>query len=312
MARQIDAPATAKPAPIPRPEPKPALALRPKRLTVTEIETLIRDPYAVYAKHVLRLQPLDALGAPADARTKGNVMHEALGRFIGEWTGPFDATAEAHLLEIGREVLREIEDQPDVHAVWSHRFRAIAHWLIGFEASRTGVEERHVEIKGALPVPMGSETFTLVGRADRVDLLSGDALAIYDFKTGTPQTTATVFADLTPQMTLEAAMAKRGAFEGIAAGRTVADLAWLAIGKCGRDEPYIPVAGKREKFTPDQLADRAYDMLAQLIAAYADAGRGYLSRARPMTERRPFVGDHDHLARIREWALVESEPELAG
>ena len=61
---------------------------------------------------------------------------------------------------------------------------------------------------------------TSSGRADRVDLVGDDGLAIYDFKTGTPQTDRTVFAGLTPQMTLEAAMAKRGAFAGVPAGRS--------------------------------------------------------------------------------------------
>ena len=42
-----------------RPEPKPPLAARPRQLSVTEIEHWLRDPYTIYAKHVLRLAPLD-------------------------------------------------------------------------------------------------------------------------------------------------------------------------------------------------------------------------------------------------------------
>src|SRR6185369_1630726 len=75
-ARLIDAPANARPQPVARPSPTPPLAARPSRLSVTEIETLIRDPYAVYAKHVLGLQPLDPLGAPPDVRVKGILIHD--------------------------------------------------------------------------------------------------------------------------------------------------------------------------------------------------------------------------------------------
>jgi len=89
----------------------------------------------------------------------------------------------------------------------------------------------------------------------------------------------------------------------------VRQLAWLAVGKCGRDEPYMSAVKKAE--TADDLADRAYDMLAGLIAAYADADRGYQSRTRPMMERTPYTGPYDHVARVREWALVESEEDLA-
>ena len=41
--------------PIKRPEPKPARDARPTSLSVTEIETWLRDPYSIYARHILRL-----------------------------------------------------------------------------------------------------------------------------------------------------------------------------------------------------------------------------------------------------------------
>src|SRR6185369_12958094 len=42
-------------APLP-PEPRPPVAARPRQLSVTQIETWIRDPYAIYASHILRLK----------------------------------------------------------------------------------------------------------------------------------------------------------------------------------------------------------------------------------------------------------------
>jgi ATP-dependent helicase/nuclease subunit B len=205
--------------------------------------------------------------------------------------------------------MKQVEDEPDVHAVWSLRFLAIARWMVAFEASRSGVEKRHVEIGGKLELPTAAGVFTLSGRADRIDLVNGDGLAIYDFKTGTPQTERTVFAGLTPQMTLEAAMAKRGGFDGIAAGRSVHELAWLAVGKCGRDEPYVSAVTRNQ--TADVLADRAYAMLVGLVEAFAHPDRGYVSRARPRMEGSRYFGDYDHLARVREWALVESAEDVA-
>ena len=77
-ARQLDRPAAA-PRPIARPEPKPPREARPSSLSVTEIETLLRDPYSIYARHVLRLRPLDAVDTPLGARDRGTVIHEAVG-----------------------------------------------------------------------------------------------------------------------------------------------------------------------------------------------------------------------------------------
>ena len=49
--------------------PTPPLAARPKRLSVTEIEHWLRDPYTIYAKHILQLSPLDAVDTPPGAAT---------------------------------------------------------------------------------------------------------------------------------------------------------------------------------------------------------------------------------------------------
>ncbi len=48
---------------IQRPQPRPPMALRPQRLSVTRIERLRRDPYAIFAEYVLKLAPLSPIGA---------------------------------------------------------------------------------------------------------------------------------------------------------------------------------------------------------------------------------------------------------
>ena len=310
LARALDR--AAETVPVKRPEPRPPLAARPAGLSITEIETLIRDPYAVYAKHVLRLQPLDPLGRVPDAGLRGTLLHEALGRFTGEWRGPYDAAAEARLLAIGAETLAAIADFPDVHAVWSIRFAAIARWLVAFEAARSAkVAARHAEISGTLDIPAGDGVFTLRGRADRVDVMADGSVAIYDYKTGTPQTDRSVFAGLTPQMTLEAAMVRHGGFEKISEGASVSELAWLAIGKVGRGEPYISAVTRKDKVTADGLAEQAIVMLAGLVGAFRRPGHPYASRLRPRMESTRYQSDYDHLARVREWALVESDEDIA-
>ena len=54
LARALNEPASVRP--IAKPRPRPPLAARPRQLSVTRIETLIRDPYAIYARHVLKLR----------------------------------------------------------------------------------------------------------------------------------------------------------------------------------------------------------------------------------------------------------------
>ena len=64
-----------------RPAPRPPRAARPKRLSVTEIEHWLRDPYTIYAKHVLRLAPLDEVDAAPGAAERGTVIHNVLREF---------------------------------------------------------------------------------------------------------------------------------------------------------------------------------------------------------------------------------------
>ncbi|HBB55632.1 MAG TPA: hypothetical protein DCZ49_05545, partial [Hyphomonadaceae bacterium] len=49
------------------PAPRPPAKARPRRLRVTDIETLIRDPFAIYARLILGL-PVREGPRPPDAR----------------------------------------------------------------------------------------------------------------------------------------------------------------------------------------------------------------------------------------------------
>ena len=88
---------------IPRPKPCPPLDLRPARLSVTRIETLRRDPYAIFAQYILELQPLDPLGLEMGAREMGLFLHEVLAAFTRiHPAGALPASAPALLLDMTR------------------------------------------------------------------------------------------------------------------------------------------------------------------------------------------------------------------
>jgi len=76
-----------------RPDPKPKAQLA--RLSVTEVETWLRDPYAVYAKHILHLKPLDPLEEEPGPRQRGIAVHKALEAFLTKHPGELPADAVA-------------------------------------------------------------------------------------------------------------------------------------------------------------------------------------------------------------------------
>ncbi len=80
-AARLDVPAATVPA-ARRPSPRPPAEARPAELSVTDVEKLVRDPYGIYAKRVLRLRRLDPPGRKPDALARGSAIHKALDDFV--------------------------------------------------------------------------------------------------------------------------------------------------------------------------------------------------------------------------------------
>lgn len=292
-----------------RPNPAPPLSARPRMLPVTDIETLIRDPYAIYAKRILKLRPVDGFGETPDFGTRGTLVHDVLADFVAIWTGPWDETAIAALIAFGRGRFSEaLAAYPEVHALWWPRFQALARFIVlEFEAKRAPLA-RHTEIEGSFEL---TDRFTLTGRADRVDVEKDGRVTIIDFKTGRAPTAAQIAAQLTPQLPLEAVIARHGGFSRLSGPREAAELVHVVLrGLEGRDEiesytGHAPRGG--DPVTLEQTIAEAEARLRGLVRAYADPNRGYLSRARPF--RKTDHGDYDHLARVSEWSIEDDGGE---
>ena len=169
-ARSLDAPALQKRSPCTRPEPKPPRAARPKSLSVTEIELWLRDPYSIYARHILRLRPLDPVDTPPGARDRGTVVHGAIGVFTERYKDALPDNALEELLRLGEEHFARLDDVPDAKAFWWPRFLRIAHWFAEFEsARRKDVARLDAEVRGTLEIPLPDGVFTLRARADRIE-----------------------------------------------------------------------------------------------------------------------------------------------
>ena len=308
LARTLDEAATVTPAQ--RPEPKPPFDARPRRLSVTEVEDLLRDPYTIYARHVLKLQPLDDIDAPIDAAARGTFIHDSIAEFdLAHKNGPLPADALSALLDIGKSHFAPLENFPEAKAFWWPRFERIAAWYVGFDAKRrAGAQSLSIEVGGKLPIDFGNDTFTLTVRADRIECLADERYAIIDYKTGAPPSDNQVSAGLSPQLTLEAAILKDGGFKGIPAGGSVAELLYVRLS--GGVEAGEERSVKFKDSTPDMKADEALAELTGVLAKFADPNSPYLSLRHPMWKN--HYGTYDHLARIKEWSLTGGLDEEAG
>ena len=307
LARALDAPAQV--APCKRPTPRPPRAARPKSLSVTEIEHWLRDPYTIYAKHILRLFPLDPVDTPPGVADRGNAIHGAIGEYTKTFAGRLPEDPLAELLAIGRKHFAALDDYPEARAFWWPRFVRIAQWFVAWDAERRRqAVSVHAEIHGEIQLPLGERTFRLHGIADRIEIFPDGRCAILDFKTGQTPTEPQVRSGLAPQLTLEAAILHNGGFPGIPAGSSTAELAYVQLR--GRDPAGELKSIAFKEGAPDDHADKALRRLTEVARRFEDEGTPYSSLVHPMW--RTHYGDYDHLARVKEWSLTGGEPEESG
>ena len=285
-ARLMDVPQGPR---LPRPRPTPPVETRPRRLSVTEIETWLRDPYAIYAKHVLRLRPLDALDEAIGPLERGTALHKALENFIAKYPQALPDDAVAQLVATADAVFAQAGIPRAALALWRPRFLGAARGFVEWERGRRGsISTSHLEKKGRLRLG----DFELTGVADRIDILTNGTAAILDYKTGAPPSKKQVAELLSPQLPLEAAMLAADGF---------------GIGKFTAEELiYVSLASENKARDPDYVEDpialttEAVAQLLRRIAWFNDAATPYRSRVRPF--RADSAGDYDHLARVREWS----------
>ncbi|MDA0662541.1 MAG: double-strand break repair protein AddB [Proteobacteria bacterium] len=280
--------------PILPPAPRPPLAARPRRLSVTQIEAWMRDPYTIYARHILKLRPLDPLDADPGAAERGTFIHDALDQFLREYPDTLPPDALDKLLAFGTAAFGDALVRPTVRAFWWPRFERIADWFVENEAVRRGeIRQAYSEAEGRLDMPAAYAPFALTAKADRIDRLADGSYEIIDYKTGAPPSNVEVGLGYAPQLALEAVILRGGGFTAVPEG----DVGKLAYWQLGGGEPPAtirPVGGDA-----GDLADAAEAGLMALIESFDNPDTPYAAVPRP--DRAPRFNDYAHLARLREW-----------
>lgn len=272
---------------------------------MTEIQTWLEDPYAIYARHVLRLRPLKPLEQATDAADYGSVVHRAMQVFLAEVGVHWPPDARERLLEAMDRALGEAGLRTALAEWWAPRLRRIADWVAAEEAERRRAMAPMsvaTEVGGewSLEVPRG---FILRGRADRIERRPDGSLAILDYKTGQPPSHRNVDEGQAPQLPLEAAMAAEGAFGENLRGSTAELTYWHLTGGFNPGDARTLFKGNAGVIAANAVT--AGTKLRDLIAAFDDERRAYLSQPHPA--RRPRFPDYAQLARVAEWGAAGGE-----
>jgi len=273
--------------PAPRPAPAPPVAARPRELPVTAIRTLIRNPYEIYARHMLGLRKLDPLHPGPDALLRGTVLHKVLETFTA--AAP-QSDPRAQLLRLSAEVLAREVPWPAARALWQARLARAAGPFLDWHFAQPG---RALMIEESGTFTLSDPAFRLKARPDRVDEWPDGEVHLIDYKTGAPPTQKQQKA-FDKQLLLEAMMAADGAFQALGE-REVARITYIGLG--------APLKLQATEISPDLLAGTRAEFAA-LIAAYLDAGRGFAARRMLFSLR--DTSDFDHLSRYGEWTEQDS------
>lgn len=272
-----------------RPAPQPPVSARPRTLSVSDIRTLVRDPFAIYAKHCLGLKPLGPLVPQADALLRGIAVHQVLEDFVKASLNDNRLLTSQAFLEIGKSVLQDAVPWPAAQALWLARLDRVSDWFVQGETDRqTHATPLLFEDRATAKLPLEDLGMTIKARADRIDENAAGEVTIYDYKTGKPPSKDQQ-KHFDRQLLIEAAMAEQGAFKALGHRRVLA-ARYIGMGTTPSvvDAPIL-----------EEAPDKVLAELRKLLRAYLDAEQGYTSRRAYLSER--DVGDYDLLARFGEW-----------
>lgn len=288
----IDAPDAHRPAA--RPEPAPPASARPKAISVTEVDRLKADPYAFYARRMLRLMPLDPVDADPSAAWRGTAVHDVLQKWFEEEDCRPDrlrARAEA--------MLADTRTHPLIRALWQPRLIEAIDWIASQLTENAAKNRRVLAVEQDGKIEIAG--VTLRGKFDRVDRLGDGSLAIVDYKTGQPPSTRAVKAGFSLQLGLLGLIAERGGFQGIAGEARCFEYWSLArnprTGGFGYvDSPVDPK--KRDPIPVEDFVSIAAREFSEAAAAWLTGDAPFTAKLVP--EYAPYA-EYDQLMRRDEW-----------
>ena len=309
-ARQLDAPGV--PERIGRPAPSPPIGDRPHGLFVTRVETLTRDPYAVWARDILKLYALQRPDEEVDVRVRGTAIHEAFEHFVLDHPRELPPDAAEVFKGLYLSALEKHGMPRESLARETALAAEAAAWVVEMEQRRRADGRAlHVEQTGRLDLEIAGRPFWIAAKADRIEATPEGVGHVLDYKTGAAPSKKMVQTGFSPQLTLTAAILARGGFGDIGP-LAPGELTYLQItGRipAGKEEVRASPDGDGEKvLNSAEAADAALAGLSELITAFSDPARGYASRTAPQFVKL-YGSDYDHLARVFEWSTSGEEGE---
>lgn len=271
----------------------PSIQHRPKSLTVSAIEMLMNDPYAYYARYILRLKRLNDIFDNVTAQSFGILLHEVLAQAVHlEISLGQDQYIEQFMEIYYRISIASIPNISLLNTLWEEKFKRIAIWLF-YNESQNINDRKFVHTEIAICTHIGD--LEIRARVDRLDIMDDGRVKIIDYKTGIIPSNMAVCKGLSPQLPLEGI---------ILLNSNAASLGIDKIVKSDLEFYYIELHGRQNIGNNHAIyfdLELAHSSLLKLLTKYWKNGEPFVGSIRHI----PMAADYKHLSRTQEWAAEE-------
>lgn len=258
----------------------------PTKISATNLEMLIRNPFGFKAKNLLGLRKLDNVFDDKLLSKFGNFIHQIIEQYCIEYNADI-IDKHKFMMDIGHKIiLNHFKDDSQVNLFWP-KMQAIAHDFIDFDEERR-IESIKVcpEIYGEITIAFKNQEVTITAIADRIDIRKDGSIHILDYKTGSLPTKSDVESGISVQMIIEAIIAYESGFKEISGFPE--ELIYVKIASTA---PYIST--QTIKMDKETLLKHKEGLIK--ILSFYDEGGEYLVNY--SSKYSPTYDDYKHLAR---------------
>jgi ATP-dependent helicase/nuclease subunit B len=203
----------------------------PKELAPSNFEMLLRNPYAFYAKKILKLKKLDPVGKEPDAALFGTIVHEIFDRY-NKYISKYPNNDKNKIIQnITSDVLLRYSSSLIIQKIFKPKILKLIKYFIDYDQERRkNATSVQTEVIGRISVPnIDNKQFSLYAILDRLEVLINNDVVILDYKTGSVPTKSDVETGASPQMVLESLIVKQHGFKNITSYNKI-DLIFIKVG----------------------------------------------------------------------------------